>query len=96
MYIGAFGSLGNRVGLTHNAIKSNTLHHTAVYNPDRNEYFIAYDVDVNYDGKPDRLFGLRLNTNGMILDGNIIDFTLNGPGEYFPLLLFISFQANKS
>ena len=85
MYIGAFGSLGSRMALTPNAVKGNTLHQTAVYNPDRNEYFIAYDVDVNYDGKPDRLYGLRLNPNGMLLGGNILDFTVNVPGEYFLL-----------
>ena len=77
MYVGAFSGSGNLIPLTPNGIRGKTMHHSAIYNPDRNEYFVAWDVDTNIDGKPDRLYGLRLSPNGAIVGRNVLDMTVN-------------------
>ena len=61
-----------------NLIKGNVLHHSVAYNKFRNEYFVIFDVEQNNDNKPDRVYGLRVNSQGQILDRQLIDFTLGG------------------
>lgn len=52
-----------------------------MYNPDRNEYFVVYDVDTNLDGQPDHIYALRMTPNGAIVRSKILDVTVKGtPG----------------
>ncbi len=81
MYIGAFGASGSKIPLTSNAIKGRTMHHTAIFNPDRNEYFVAWDLDSNFDGQPDRIFCLRLTPDGAIVGRSILEVTVNIRGK---------------
>ncbi len=80
MYIGAFGPTGIKIPLTTAAINGRTLHHTAVFNADRNEYFVAWDVDKNLDGKPDRVFCLRLSPTGGIVGRQVLEVSVNIKG----------------
>ena len=61
-----------------NVIKGNVLYHSVAYNNFRNEYFVVFDVDQNSDNKADRVYGYRVNSRGLILDRQVIDFTLRG------------------
>jgi hypothetical protein len=61
-----------------NIIKGNVLYHSIAYNNIRNEYFVVFDVDQNSDNTPDRVYGLRVNGLGQILDRQVINFTLGG------------------
>jgi len=81
-FIGAFGPVGRRISLTSRNVRGRTLHHSAIYNPDRNEYFVVYDVDTNNDGQPDRVYALRMTPNGAIVRQQILDVTVTGtPGS---------------
>ena len=77
-FIGAFGPVGSKIFLTSRDTKGRTLHHSAIYNPDRNEYFIVYDVDTNIDGQPDRIYALRMTPSGAIVRRQILDVTVKG------------------
>ena len=91
MYVGAFGAAGARVPLSASAIKGNTLHHSAIFNADRNEYFIAWDVDINFDGKPDKIYAMRLSPNGVVVGRQILDSSANIRGKRsFYIILYLS------
>lgn len=77
MFIGAFGPHGSKIPLTASPIRGRVLHHTAIYNGDRNEYFVVYDVDSNLDGQPDRIFALRMTPAGSVVRKNILDISVN-------------------
>ena len=59
-------------------MQGNVLYHSVAYNNFRNEYFVVFDVDQNNDNTPDRVYGLRVNGQGQILNRQLIDFTLRG------------------
>ena len=75
-FIGAFGPVGKKLSLTPRDVKGRTLQHSAIYNPDRKEYFVVYDVDTNYDGQPDRIFSLRITPDGSIVKNQVKDVTV--------------------
>ena len=77
-FIGAFGPSGKKISLTLRSIAGRTLHHSAIFNSDRNEYFIVYEVDTNIDGQPDRIYALRMSPNGAIVRNQILDVTVKG------------------
>jgi hypothetical protein len=64
-----------------NVIKGNVLYHSVAYNNFRNEYFVVFDVDQDNDNIPDKVYGLRVNSLGLILNRQIIDFTIGGTSE---------------
>ena len=53
------------------------LHHSTAWNSNRNEYLVAFDLDVDNDDLPDQLFALRLDTRGLIVDKRMLNFTAN-------------------
>ena len=53
------------------------LHHSTAWNPKRNEYLVAFDLDVDRDNLPDQLFALRVDTSGNIVDKRMLNFTAN-------------------
>lgn len=53
------------------------MNHAAIFNAVRNEYFVAYDVDTNIDGQPDRIYVLRLSPDGGIVGQKILDITVS-------------------
>lgn len=53
------------------------LHHSTAWNSKRNEYLVAFDLDVDNDNLPDQLFALRLDTLGGIVDKRMLNFTAN-------------------
>ena len=79
MYIGAFGGSTFRIPITPGVLKGITKNHASLFNPTRNEYFIAWDVDTNLDQKPDRIYTARLSPSGLIVGRNILDVTVNLP-----------------
>eukprot|EP00794_Sanderia_malayensis_P000456 gene456-1098_t len=80
MYIGAFGAAGPKIPLTPNALKGKTLHHTAIYNSHRNEYFVVWDLDTNSNGRPNRIFCLRMSPAGIIISRRILEISVNVKG----------------
>ena len=78
-FYGTFDNVGGiPARIMPNIIRGNVLYHSVAYNKFRNEYFVVFDVDQNSDNKADRVYGLRVNSQGLILDRQIIDFTLGG------------------
>ncbi|XP_048579152.1 uncharacterized protein LOC116604854 [Nematostella vectensis] len=71
---------GSPVIMMPSLLQGRVLHHSMAYNPNRNEYFVAFDLDINGDNRPDRLYGVRLNPSGVIMDKTILNFTANIPG----------------
>ncbi len=59
-------------------MKGNVLHHSAAYHNFRKEYFVVFDVDQNNDNKPDRVYGWRINKQGQIMAGHLVNFTISG------------------
>ena len=53
------------------------LHHSTAWNPNRDEYLVAFDLDVDKDGIPDQLYALRFDTSGGIVDRRMLNFTAN-------------------
>ena len=79
-----------------NIIRGNVLYHSVAYNAFRNEYLVVFDVDQNNDNKADRVYGLRVNSQGLILDRQIIDFTLGGISSKPNTLLSTKTQIKPS
>ena len=51
------------------------LHHSSAWNSNRNEYLVAFDLDVDNDDLPDQLFAVRLDTLGGTVDKRMLNFT---------------------
>ena len=78
-FFGTFDNVGGiPARIVPNIVQGNVLYHSVAYNNFRNEYFVIFDVDQNNDNTPDRVYGLRVNGQGQILNRQLIDFTLRG------------------
>lgn len=92
-FFGTFDNVGGTpVRIMPNVIKGNVLYHSVAYNNFRNEYFVVFDVDQNNDNKADRVYGYRVNSRGVILNRQVIDFTLGGSSSK-PKILVIHFET---
>lgn len=56
------------------------MHHSVIFNQKRNEYFVTFDWDANYDGTADHVYALRLNQAARIVDKSVLNITANLPG----------------
>ena len=56
------------------------LHHSAAFNPRRNEYLVAFDFDVDKDNVPDQLYAGRVDSSGQVVPDRVLNFTsdING------------------
>ena len=59
------------------SLQGKVLHHSAAYNPRRNQYLVTWDFDVDSDNLPDQLYALRVDTEGNIVDKRILNYTAN-------------------
>ena len=75
-----FGSIEktgvNPTRIIPNILKGDVLHHSLALNKFRDEYMVAFDLDVNKDGRPDQVYAIRINTLGQIVDRRILNATV--------------------
>lgn len=61
-------------------LRGRAMHHSVAFNPNRNEYLVAFDWDMNYDGVSDHLYAARLDQAGKIVDKKVLNVSANIPG----------------
>ena len=71
----AFENDGPSVFALKGILRGKALRHSLVHNPDRNEYLIAFDWDINNDGVPEHLYAFREDVHGNVVDRKILNFT---------------------
>ena len=79
-FIGAIEKKGKPFLMIPAMLRGRVLHHSVVFNDKRNEYFVAYDWDANYDGIADHVYALRLNQAARIVDKTVLNITASLPG----------------
>lgn len=67
---------------------SRTHHHAVAYNHISNEYLVAFDIDQNYDGRPERVYVTRRNVfcynNGSLTIGPILGVSIRATSQGWP------------
>ena len=83
IFIGSFQKSGTLFKLVPGflSLQGKVLHHSAAYNPSRNQYLVTWDFDVDSDNLPDHLYALRVDTGGNIVDKRILNYTANIGGK---------------
>lgn len=83
IFIGSFQKSGTLFKLVPGflSLRGKVLHHSAAYNPSRNQYLVTWDFDVDSDNLPDHLYALRVDTGGNIVDKRILNYTANIGGK---------------
>lgn len=83
IFIGSFKKSGNLFKHipTNLSLQGEVLHHSAAYNPRRNQYLVTWDFDVDSDNLPDHLYALRVDTGGNTVDKKILNYTANINGK---------------
>ncbi|XP_031563420.1 uncharacterized protein LOC116298966 isoform X2 [Actinia tenebrosa] len=80
IFVGAIEKEGKPFLMIPSVLRGRAMHHSVAFNPNRNEYLVAFDWDMNHDGTSDHLYAARLDQAGKIVDKKVLNFSASIPG----------------
>ena len=90
-----FGSIekagANPTRITPKILKGDILHHSLALNKFRNEYLVAFDLDVNKDGRPDQVYAVRINGLGQLVE-SVLNATVEMASSRFIIYLLLIYS----